>query len=128
MRGSRPRSRREITKLLRARHIYDRLRGGWIPEVDAFGRTSVPGLFAVGDGAGIRGAAPAEIAGEIAGLTAAHDGGSIGHQEFADGAGQLCKRLRSLDRFSDAAASLMALRPAQVASFRRTRWYAVART
>ena len=106
----------EVTKLLRARHIYDQLRGGWIPEVDRFGRTSVPGLFAVGDGAGIRGAAPAEIAGEIAGLTAAHDGGSIGHQEFADGADQLCKRLRSLDRFSDAAASLMALRPAQVAS------------
>jgi thioredoxin reductase len=106
----------EVTKLLRARHIYDPLCGGWIPEVDGFGRTSVPGLFAVGDGAGIRGAAPAELAGEIAGLTVAHEGGSIGHQAFTRSAGRLQERLRSVDRFSAAAASLMALRPAQVAS------------
>jgi len=44
---------------------------GWIPEVDAFGRTSVPGVFAAGDGAGLRGALIAEIEGRIVGAAAA---------------------------------------------------------
>ena len=67
----------EIPRLLRAEMIFDRLRGGWVPRVDAFGRTSLPGLYAVGDGAGIRGAEPALAAGELAGLAAASDAGRI---------------------------------------------------
>jgi bacterioferritin-associated ferredoxin len=105
----------EVTKLLRARHVYDRLRGGWIPEVDAVGRSSVAGLFAIGDGAGIRGAKPAQIAGELGGLAAAHDAGAIAPGDFARMAKPLQARLRGLGPFSRAAARLMAVRPEQVA-------------
>jgi bacterioferritin-associated ferredoxin len=84
--------------------------------VDALGRTSVPGLFAVGDGAGVRGAAPAEVAGEIAGLAVAHEAGAVGPEGFARLVRRLQERLRGLEPFARAAAALMAARPAQVAA------------
>ncbi|MDP3320763.1 MAG: FAD/NAD(P)-binding oxidoreductase, partial [Bosea sp. (in: a-proteobacteria)] len=40
----------EIPKLLRAAHRFAPEAGGWTPERDAFGRCSVAGLYAVGDG------------------------------------------------------------------------------
>ena len=62
VRGRRARRRpragpgREIPKLLRARaSLRRRARGGWVPVRDAFGRSSVAGLYAAGDGAGDRG-------------------------------------------------------------------------
>ena len=106
----------DITKMLRARHVYDPLHGGWIPELDALGHTSVPGLFAIGDGAGIRGAAPAETAGEIAGLAVAHEAGAVRSKEFGLTMGRLQRRLQALEPFSGAAATLMGIRPAQVAA------------
>lgn len=45
--------------------------GGWLPKRGEDGKTDVPGLFLCGDGAGIRGAAAAEIDGRITGLNAA---------------------------------------------------------
>ena len=50
---------------------YDRPGGGWVPVVDEFGRTSVPGIFVAGDAAGLRGALVAEAEGRIAGAAAA---------------------------------------------------------
>jgi thioredoxin reductase len=106
----------EVTKLLRARHSYDRERGGWTPQVDECGRTSLPGLFAVGDGSGIRGAAPAETAGKIAGLAAAHDAGALSADDFSRLAGPLQSQARRLASFAGASARLMALRLEQVAA------------
>lgn len=45
--------------------------GGWVPEQGEDGATSIEGLFLCGDGAGIRGAAAAEIHGRLAGMKAA---------------------------------------------------------
>lgn len=45
--------------------------GGWVPQANDDGSTAIAGLFLCGDGAGIRGAAAAEIHGTLAGLTAA---------------------------------------------------------
>ncbi len=56
----------EITRLLRAAHVFDRARGGWLPETDDAGRTSAPRLYVAGDGAGVLGAAAALSAGERA--------------------------------------------------------------
>jgi thioredoxin reductase/bacterioferritin-associated ferredoxin len=106
----------EISKLLRAAHVYDALRGGWVPEVDAFGRTSVAGLSAVGDGSGLRGAAPSEIAGRLAGLAAARDAGKLGAAAFERAAAPVLKARAGLTAFADASARMMALRPAQVAA------------
>ena len=50
---------------------YDRPRGGWLPIIDDFGRTSVPGIFAAGDAAGLRGALVAQAEGQIVGAAAA---------------------------------------------------------
>jgi thioredoxin reductase len=55
--------------------------GGWVPKVDNEGKTEVSGLFICGDGAGIRGAAAAEIHGKLAGFSAAN---YIGNNTSAD--------------------------------------------
>jgi len=94
---------------------FDRLRGGWVPRVDAFGRTSLPGLYAVGDGAGIRGADPALVAGELAGLAAASDAGRISAATFNGETKKPLRQRASYWSFADAMADMMALRPAQVA-------------
>ncbi len=95
----------EVTRLLRAEHRFDRLRGGWIPVVDDAFQTSVPGLFAIGDGAGIRGQAAASLAGEAVGWLIARQ---------PDRSAAACAALARLASFSDAMAGLMAQRPGQV--------------
>lgn len=50
---------------------HDPALGGWIPRAETDGTTDQPGLFVCGDGAGIRGAAAAEVQGQLAGLSAA---------------------------------------------------------
>jgi len=105
----------EIPQLLGADMTFDRLHGGWIPQVDTFGRTSRPGLYAVGDGAGIRGAEPALLAGELAGLAAALDAGRISAATFDCETKKPLRQCRSYAPFADAMAGIMALRPGQVA-------------
>lgn len=104
----------DITRLLRARHAFDRLRGGFVPVIDEDGRTSLAGLYAAGDGAGIRGALPAELMGRLAGLAAARD--SLGRLTETH-EGERARLLAALQRargFADAMAALMALRPGHV--------------
>ena len=104
----------EIPKLMRAQHRFDRRRGGWVPTLGEGGRTSVEGLYAAGDGAGIRGAAPAVHAGTIAGLTAALDAGRLSADAFAQRAVEHQRALVTLRKFADAMADLMSLRAAHV--------------
>lgn len=106
----------EVAKLLRARHAYDATRGGWIAVTDEDGRTSLPGMFCAGDGAGIRGADAAEISGALAGYAIARDAGALAGDRFARRTRSLRWRERLLGPFSDAVSQLMALRPAQVAA------------
>ncbi len=106
----------EIPRLLRATMQFDRRRGGWIPVTDPHGRTSIEGLFAIGDGAGIRGAESASLAGEIAGAAAAFDAGKLGRSTHAEAVAPLVRQLASYAPFADASADFMALRPAHVAS------------
>ncbi len=106
----------EISRVLRAKHRYDAARGGWIAVGDAFGRTSVPGLYVVGDGSGIAGAAAAEHHGELAGLAAVHDAGGIPPSQFARHGTDAGRRFEQARRFGGAMAGLMAIRPAQVAA------------
>lgn len=46
--------------------------GGWVPGAMTDGSTKIKGLYICGDGAGIRGAAAAEIQGKLAGMVAAN--------------------------------------------------------
>lgn len=56
----------EATRLAGAAHHFDENLGGWVPMLDGFGRTSVPGLYACGDNAGILGADAAPHRGRLA--------------------------------------------------------------
>ncbi|MEQ9327968.1 MAG: NAD(P)/FAD-dependent oxidoreductase, partial [Rhodospirillales bacterium] len=63
----------EATRMLDCRHVYDPAAGGWRVETDAAGRTTIDGIYACGDGAGILGVAAAPLRGRIAARAAAGD-------------------------------------------------------
>lgn len=67
----------QLSRLLGCEHHFEPKRGGWIPRRDERLQTSLPGLFAVGDGAGIGGAGLARVEGRIAGLAAAQQVGRL---------------------------------------------------
>ncbi|HTI02316.1 MAG TPA: NAD(P)/FAD-dependent oxidoreductase [Acidisoma sp.] len=104
----------DITRLLRATHHFEALRGGWVPTLDAEYRSSVPGLYVAGDGAGLAGAAAAACDGRLAGLVAARDLGALSQQAYETAAAPLRRSAARARRFGTAMARLMALRPAQV--------------
>ena len=61
----------ELARLLGAQCEWRPGQGGFVPVRDEYMQTSVPGVFAVGDGAGIGGGPLALIEGQIAGLAGA---------------------------------------------------------
>ncbi len=67
----------DVTRLLRARHVFAPELGGWTVAADADAATSVQRLYACGDGAGVRGIAAAPLSGRLAALAAARDLGMI---------------------------------------------------
>ncbi|MFN3171699.1 MAG: FAD-dependent oxidoreductase [Hyphomicrobiales bacterium] len=106
----------DIPRLLGAKMRHDPLRGGYVPEMDAFGRTSIDGLFAIGDGAGIRGADAAVTAGQACGLVVAHEAAQLDTIRFEREVTRLRKACDRQVRFSDAIGGALALRTGQVAS------------
>ncbi|HEY0202283.1 MAG TPA: NAD(P)/FAD-dependent oxidoreductase, partial [Burkholderiaceae bacterium] len=69
------RSETQLADLLGCRFAYQPLQRAYLPERDSAGRTSVPGVYVAGDGAGIMGADAAEWAGERAALALLADHG-----------------------------------------------------
>lgn len=108
--------RTEVTRLLRARHVFEAGRGGWVPVRDGDFRTTVARLYVVGDGAGISGAAAAVLQGRIAGLAAAHDLGKLDRPGFARAAAPFRQALAKAERFGRAMSQVMAIRPGIVDS------------
>ena len=106
----------ELGRLLRLRHRFSRAEGGWRPVTDAWGRTSLPGCYVAGDGAGVRGAAAAAQSGRIAGTAAALDAGQL-TPAAARVRTRRARRARTrAARFGAAMSRLTALRPGQVTS------------
>ncbi|MDR1816514.1 MAG: FAD-dependent oxidoreductase [Clostridiales Family XIII bacterium] len=62
----------------------DPARGGLVPVLDAYGETSIPGVYAAGDVSGIEEASAAMIEGRIAGLAAARRLGFLEEGAFAE--------------------------------------------
>ncbi|WP_235442784.1 FAD/NAD(P)-dependent oxidoreductase [Caballeronia mineralivorans] len=71
------RSETQLADLAGCRFRFDPLNRAWLPERDTAGRTSVPGVYLAGDGAGIAGADAAELAGCRAALAMLED---LGHR------------------------------------------------
>lgn len=69
------RSETQLADLLGCRFSYNAVQREALPACDAAGRTSVPGVYLAGDGAGIMGADAAEWAGERAALALLSDAG-----------------------------------------------------
>lgn len=69
------RSETQLADLLGCHFSYNTLQRAALPERDAAGRSSVPGVYLAGDGAGIMGADAAEWAGERAALALLSDAG-----------------------------------------------------
>jgi NADPH-dependent 2,4-dienoyl-CoA reductase/sulfur reductase-like enzyme len=61
----------QITRALGCQHAWSEAQRCWYPVADRWGQTSVPGTLVAGDGAGVGGAAAAELSGRIAALGAA---------------------------------------------------------
>lgn len=99
----------EVTRLLGAQHKFEPRMGGWVPVRDQDMRTSCPTLFAVGDGAGVTGAAAAELEGAIAGYTIARDRRLLDERKFNNATKSLRRRLRRAECFGAAMAELMEL-------------------
>lgn len=61
----------QITRSIGCEHEWDEAQLCWRPKTDAWGETSLPGIFVAGDGAGIAGALAAEPSGRLAAVQAA---------------------------------------------------------
>ena len=89
----------ELTQVVGCKHIYDLNMGGWIPIRKENMETSVPGIYAVGDGSGIAGSQVAIEEGFITGVSVAN---SLGYVSNVD-AKKLIRpaevRLKKLKRF-----------------------------
>jgi NAD(P)H-nitrite reductase large subunit len=62
-----------LLRMLDCEMTYQPGKGGWIPVRDQDFQTSIPGVFAIGDGAGIGGAENARLEGKIAGTAVARN-------------------------------------------------------
>jgi len=100
----------EITRLLKAKHIFDPMKGGWVPLVDEDFRSSIPGVYIAGDATGISGAFSAVNKGRIAGFTALKDLNLISNKEFEDKKKSELILLKRNEIFGKASSNLMKLR------------------
>jgi thioredoxin reductase/bacterioferritin-associated ferredoxin len=101
----------EITRLLGAAHEFHPAKGGWVAALDSGLRTSVPGLYVAGDGAGVAGASAASLRGRLAALAAARDLAALEPPSFEEEATGLRRALRRAEGFGEAMSASMAMKP-----------------
>ena len=89
----------ELTMLAECEHRYDLRRGGSIPVRKANMETSVPGIYAVGDGAGVAGRKAAIEEGSIAGISVASALGYISPANAREQITPYRKSLNKINRF-----------------------------
>jgi len=87
----------ELTMLAESEHKYDQLLGGYIPVRSENMETTVPGIYAVGDGAGVAGSKVAIEEGRIAGTSIAC---SLGHISDASADKFIEHSRRRMDRYN----------------------------
>ncbi|RRV05298.1 FAD/NAD(P)-binding oxidoreductase [Pseudomonas sp. v388] len=90
------RSETQLADLLGCEFAWSALNRAWLPARDEAGRSSVPGVYLAGDGAGIMGADAAEMAGELAALALLADSG---HTVDVQRSEHLHRRLKRIEHF-----------------------------
>lgn len=90
------RSETQLADLLGCEFAWNPLNRAWLPQRDRAGRSSSPGVYLAGDGAGIMGADAAEMAGERAALALLED---LGYQVDPQRCAQLEQSLERIGRF-----------------------------
>jgi bacterioferritin-associated ferredoxin len=98
----------DISRLLKINHSYDDLKGGWIPKLDKYFKSSMKGLYIVGDGSGISGAIAAEEKGELAAYSILKDFKLIDETEFENNISKVIKKLKRYEIFAKGIAKLNA--------------------
>ncbi|MGC1577086.1 MAG: (2Fe-2S)-binding protein, partial [Beijerinckiaceae bacterium] len=98
----------ELAAMAGARMRYQQLTGGWLPEVDSFGRSSVEGIFIAGDMAGLRGALVAETEGRLVGAAAATAPETFVKQSFERSWHKELTRRRRLCEFQEVVRAMLA--------------------
>jgi hydrogen cyanide synthase HcnB len=101
----------DLSELTGCRTEYVEHLGGWIPVRDAMMRLTVPGIFAVGDGAGVAGSQAAVEEGRIAGITVAEQAGVITSAEADRRRRRPLRRLRALAGIREALDTISCIRP-----------------
>lgn len=101
----------ELLRLTGCRFSYDENLGGPVAERDVWGRTSVPGVLAAGDAAGVRGALAAADQGRLAALAAVADLGAVPAVRAAELARPIRARLARKERFRAALQPLYKVGP-----------------
>ena len=89
----------ELAQLAGAALCFEPYRGGWAPELDRNGQTTVPGLFMAGEAASIAGAGAAMLEGRLAALGAACRMGRVTQTELAREQAAAASRRSSYQRF-----------------------------
>lgn len=92
------RSETQLADLLGCAFTWNALNRAWLPQRDRAGRSSVPGIYLAGDGAGIMGADAAEMAGERAALALLED---LGYSTDPQRCTQLEEALERIGRFRE---------------------------
>ena len=88
-------SENHITRLARCRHVWDSKQRYWHVATDDWGRTNVPGVWAGGDCAGVRGVDAAVAKGKMAGLGLSTE---LGRVNMAEGEALAASPRRTLFR------------------------------
>jgi NADPH-dependent 2,4-dienoyl-CoA reductase/sulfur reductase-like enzyme len=90
------RSETQLADLARCSFAFEPLTRQWLPEIDDYGRSSIPGVYLAGDGVRVFGADAAEISGALAAYAAL---GDLGHKATPADVGRLLRGQKRMDRF-----------------------------
>lgn len=100
-----------LARMIGCELVYQAEKGGWVPIRNEKMQSSIPGIFIVGDGAGIGGAENAEIEGQIAGNEIALKTGHISIQTAQERYHELQPGLRNQKRFGKLYSDLFTPQP-----------------
>ncbi|MCX6428559.1 MAG: FAD-dependent oxidoreductase [Actinobacteria bacterium] len=96
----------ELLKLVGCDFEYQESKGGYVAQTDEWGRTSVPNVYAVGDGAGVEGSYIAISRGNLVGISVAQELGLLNLSQAREKAEQFHTETKERRRFQSALRSM----------------------